>query len=314
MYFYFSATFPSAIKLNGIYYGIITDTIKSVRLDLESDIFVEVCPLNAQGEQMNFILNEQFLCSPPEQVKLTNLKGGYLVKFTCPNKKEPFTLLAQEKYPDLLATVYKENGLKASLEINGDFCLEQFPFSADSATMSRFELFNECFLAIEFCGKEPWLVLYKVSGKIEKVLMRSCKLILESNVLKTQEDFIDMAKHTVISEWEYKNGELYEKSRQISAKKLLDPDKIPLKLVPYAFLEELSVGGCIESFLCENVKKNADKLKAYLGEFIGVIPPPIFRRPDEVGVVLIDGNGYKVDYFTFDFERGKICNIKKSAD
>ena len=74
------------------------------------------------------------------------------------------------------------------------------------------------------------------------------------------------------------------------------------------------MGGCVDSFLCENVKKNADKLKAYLGEFIGVIPPPIFRRPDEVGVVLGDGNGYKVDYFTFDFERGKICNIKKSAD
>ncbi len=314
MYFYFSSTYPSAIKLNGLYHGLINDTVKPINISLEDKVFIEVCPLNAEGEQVNFILTEDFILSPPNQAIITDLGGGYLIKFVSTKVKEPFCLLSQERFNNLLVTVYKENGLKISIENGNDFCLEQLDITAESVCFSTFELNDGLFLGVQLFGKAPYVLVYKVNGKIEKVLFRPATLLLEDNALKTKEEFLDMAKHTVICEWDFDGEKLKEKSRTVTAKKELSTLNLPQKLLPFAFLEELLVGGNLEGFICESMQKNAHKLKDYIGDFIGVIPSPLFRKENEVGIVIPNGKGYRVDYFTFEFDAGKIYNIKKSAN
>ncbi|MBQ3116017.1 MAG: hypothetical protein IJC07_03205 [Clostridia bacterium] len=314
MYFYFSASVLSAIKLDGIYYGIIHDNVKHINVQDDRPVFVEVCPLNAKSGQINFLLDQDFLSHPPDNVWVVNLRGGYLIKFALPQDDSPFCLLSQEKAQNLLVTAYKENGLKISIETPTDFCLEQFSLCVDSAKIYTFSLSGEQFVGITFFGKDNYSAVYKVGGKIEKLLFLPATLFLENNLLKTEQNFLDMAKHKVIVTWEYLGGKLVESNRSVSAKKSLNVGVLPQKLVPYAFLEELLAGGNVADFTCGKVKENAYKLKNYLGDFIGVFPPPVFRSAEEVGIVLPSDCGYKVDYLTFEFEGNKICNIKKSAE
>ena len=62
------------------------------------------------------------------------------------------------------------------------------------------------------------------------------------------------------------------------------------------------------------MKEHADKLKGFLGDFIGVMPPPKFRNPDEIGLIYkISDDRFKVTYITAELNGEKITNIKKSS-
>ena len=82
------------------------------------------------------------------------------------------------------------------------------------------------------------------------------------------------------------------------------------KILPYAFLEEYLVGGNYTQFLSDTMLQNANKLSYYLGDFVGVMPPPIFRNYDEIGLVKkIKDNVYKIDYVKVMVQNKKIDNI-----
>ena len=85
------------------------------------------------------------------------------------------------------------------------------------------------------------------------------------------------------------------------------------KLLPYVFVEEYVVGGNFLDLLTENMQKNADKLPSYLGQVLGVMPPPPFRQYNEIGLVYKKtDNLYYVDYLTVEIVNGKIDNIKRT--
>ena len=84
------------------------------------------------------------------------------------------------------------------------------------------------------------------------------------------------------------------------------------KLVPYAMLEELLVGGNVKPYLTGTVLENCDKLPSFFGDFIGVMPPPFFRNSQEVGLIYKNAtNKYTVEYFTFEYTEKKLSGIKK---
>ena len=129
MYFYFSAEYPAIIKLNGIYYGSITDTIKTCNFDNVDSPFIEVCPLSPRQTTVNFILDSSFLSYPPENVSVTDLKGGYLIKFNKTYNGSEFSVVGQEKQSDFMATVFNDNGNKLSIETPNDFYAETLTFN-----------------------------------------------------------------------------------------------------------------------------------------------------------------------------------------
>ena len=49
-----------------------------------------------------------------------------------------------------------------------------------------------------------------------------------------------------------------------------------------------------------------------MGDFIGVMPPPVFREENEVGFVYRTGERtYSAEYFVFEVSDKKITNLKK---
>ncbi len=304
MYYYFSSNFPAVIKLNGIYYGTIHDAVKSVNIDGEP--FIEVCPLNSVDAQNCFILNKEFLSCPPEQVLVTDLDGGYMLKFNGGYTVNEFKIISQQKYADAVVTAFSENGYKLSIETQTDFFAENLKMQVNSVEIVK----KESLIVTYIYGQETMLNIYYLSGGIKKVFSKFIDGAEFNGVLKTTEILSDMAKHEVQTEWEFTGGEFRVKSRNVQSQNPLNLEKINVKLLPYAFLEEFLCGGHFIEYLSGNVKDNADKLGGYLGEFIGVMPPPVFKQIDQVGLVYSSGNNlYKVKYFKFEIQDRKIVNI-----
>ncbi|MBQ7348427.1 MAG: hypothetical protein IJW47_00390, partial [Clostridia bacterium] len=236
MYYYFSGDYGVAIKINGIFYGTVTDTVKTLRIDGEFNPLIEILPLSENAPPVNFILDDAFLLNPPERICVTDLKGGYLIKFNHIFSSGEFKIIEQQKYPDAVATVFNENGLKISIETPNDFLADTIRFDADGANIERINVCANNFIAITLTGKKNLLVLYSLTGGIRKLFCREVdKYSVQDGLLVTTENFSDIAKHTVKSFWEFTDGELKRNRTDTVKNQNFDINLLPEKLIPYAF-------------------------------------------------------------------------------
>jgi len=310
MYFYFSSSIPCALKLNGIYLGTIYKTVKFIAIESGASPLVELCPISNKTENCNFILNEDFIANPPDNLAVTDLKGGYLLHLKAFSTCSEFCLICQKKTDFALATLYNENGLKLTIETKNDFYIENFPFSVESASIN-FLMPNQNILYINFENKENSVAIYKLFNKIEKLFFDSNVKIISENPFKTQKQHFDIAKHTEIIEWEEKENTLIIKEKSVSTNSNFVLENLPDEILPYAFLEAYLVGENLEAYLSENLAKNVQKLALYLKNFIGIMPPPIFRNQNEIGLIYKKNKRlFEVLYITFELKDKKIINLK----
>lgn len=309
MYYYFASGFPSAVKINGAFLGIISNQPKFCDV-ASNDAFIEICSLSPTEPSVNFLLNEEFLLNPPENVMVTDLKGGYLIKCNPLCLNEKFNLLAQEKTDFFIASVFTDNGLKISIETPYDFFADQIRLNVKSAKIEYFSLKNHSFVLICLTSEKQHIIVYDVTNKIEKVLLKEVFSYSIENGFQTVEKRQDIAKHEIKTDWEF-NEKFIAKNVTVTTSPDYSAKTLPLPVLPYAFAEELLVSGSPLCYLSEKMKPNADKLKGYLGDFIGIMPPPIFRKDNEVGFIYkLTENKYEVKYYTFEYSENKIDNIK----
>ena len=313
MYYFFSSNYPAVIKLNGIYYGEITDTVKSINIETQDLPFIEVCPLNGLAEPLNFLLDDGFLSAPPDNVCVTNLGGGYMLKFNACLKNQQFCIINQQKFSNAVVTVFNDNGLKISVETPTDFFAKSLAFQANGADITAFSLNGNNFIAVNFLGNANILAIYSIDEKVKELFFREVFSFSLDGGITTVETLSDMAKHKITLNWQLLDGCLAEKSRSVERSEKFKMENLPKPLLPYAFIEELYASGQVLDYLSNGIKENADKLIDYFGKFIGVMPPPIFRKPDEIGLIYKSSdNKFFVQYYLFEMEDRKICNIKKS--
>lgn len=311
MYYYFSSEFPVAIKLNGIYYGILSDAVKHLRVDTGAP-FVELCPLTDQQSGVNFLLNDEFLSCPPPAVTVTDMKGGYMIKLYSTYAKSEFAIVNQKKFNDAVITVFTENGIKLSIETPTDFYAETIKLKCENANVERFSLSGANFVAVSFISEKQTLCVYRIDGKVQKLFCRVVDEFSLNNGFSTTEVYADIAKHKCVSSWTFDGKSLVSNRLEITYSDDFNVDDLHEKLIPYAFLECFLVGADIDCYLAENVIKEKQHLKDYFGDFIGIMPPPRFRNANEVGLVFrLKDNLYKIEYFTFELENRKIFNVKK---
>ncbi len=311
MYYYFCSEYLCAIKINGIYYGTLSSAVKSLRVDGKAP-FVEICPLVDGELPLNFIPEQEFLRSPPSAISVTDLKGGYLIKCLRRNLTSVFNVLNQQKFNDCLVTVFSENGYKISIETANDFFAEPIFCSPKDVQIDRFEIDGHPFVSLLISDERKILYVFSINNCVKKVLVKEIESFETSNALIITEKFCDIAKHTVKGVWTVKDGQLTLKEKSVNVSKTLNASLLNEKIIPYVFAESFLVDGEWQDYLSDNVKENADKLKDYLGDFIGVMPPPKFRNFDEVGFIYRNkDNFYYVEYFTFEISNKKITNIKK---
>lgn len=310
MYYYFSSDYPSAIKLGGAFLGLIGNTVKSVNICGDSPPFIEVCPLGGKQKQINFMLNEDFLSAPPDNTIITDLKGGYLIKFTDSLDYFDFCVIAQKRSENALITVFTDGSSKISIETKSDFFVENIKMKIDSALIDFFILNGEQFVSVHIKNQAEYLVIFHLGKTIRKVFFKQVESFSIKDTLITNEKLTDIAKHVVNCSWEFSEGSFKSITSSISSRPDFSPNTLHERILPFAFLEELLVGGDISDYLSDGMKKNADKLLGFFGKFTGVMPPPTFRETNQIGLIYSSGkNKYNVSYFSFSFEKGKIDNI-----
>ncbi len=306
MYYYFSASHPAVIKINGKLLGDIFNQTKYV--EICDCPFIEVCPISCNAVNANFIIDGEFLSNPPDNILVTDMMGGYLIKILKPIKQNPFNVVFQTKLPNALVTAFTETGQKLSVETKNDFYAESvdFEFNGGSAIQQ-----ND-YVIITLKGEKTLVSIYNCQSKIEKTISFVCDEF-DAETLTATTYHKDMAKHIVKEKLIVDNGNPRKTTVSIENVKQLSPYSMPQDLVPYAMLEELLIGGNIKEYLTGGVLENSQKLSAFFGDFIGVMPPPFFRKDTEIGLIYKTAkNTYKVDYFTFEYRDKKIINIIKT--
>lgn len=309
MYYYFSSNCKCAIKINGKYLCEIYSDIKLIS-NATQNSFIELCPLNTLGQSINFILDKDFLTSPPIPLSVTDIGGGYLIKYNKVDLDASFYLVCQQKFSNALITVFNENGKKLSIETPFGVYAEKVDFTFDSAEIFPF-FDNYNYFVILFKGEKTLVSVYNTEKEIKKVLSFTC---CEFN--KEDMTFItgykDMAKHTLKEKLSFDN-EIKRERVSLFYKKELTIYNLNEKVIPYAMLEELLLNGNVSPFLTGNILENKDKLNGFFGDYIGIMPPPFFRDENEVGLIYrIKENLFKVEYFTFTLTNKKISNVKKA--
>ena len=307
MYYYFTSQNKCALKLNGIYLGVITGVIKHVNI-ISDDSLVELIPLNSGLPVFSFTLNSEFLTNPPSQISVTNMKGGYLIVYNPSPANLPFNVIEQKKYDDFAVTVFCDGSYKISIETSRDFFTENINFDFESVEIKK------CgdVLLVGLLGNQSGICAYRVFPKIMPLTKRACNEFSFDNQIITRHEYPDIAKHTVTLTWSVSGGDIKAIDKKITCSDSFSINNLPAKVIPYAFLEELLVGGNIDSYLASNIKPNADKLRGFFGSFIGVMPPPFFVSPEQIGLIYKkSANLYSVEYCSFELNGRLISGIKK---
>lgn len=311
MYYYFNSDFPAIIKIDGVYKGLINEINE---FEIFCQPFVEIYPLSRSENSFYFILNDDFLLNPPSGVIITDLDGGYLISLTCLEQVSSFSIISQKKLPYSVITVFKENGLKLSIETQNDFYAETLEFSCSDATITEFSLSSTKMIAVCFFGKKKILNCYLINEKIKKIFSREIFDFSFENGFFTTEIFCDIAKHKITYDWIFEDNYLKKNACTIERNNEYQISKLPTHLLPYAFFEEFIFSDQVDEFLSKNVYDNLNFLREYLGNYIGVMPPPKFRDYNEIGLIYcVQNNKYKVKYFYVSIEDNKIININCSS-
>ena len=310
MFFYFCSEYLSAIKLNGVYLGVIYPEILPCQIDLSSTTFVEVCPMTPGELPVNFLLDEKFPLNVPPHFSVTDLDGGFLIKFLKSGQKKDLTVLCQERFNDLAVTVFNDNGLKYSIENAYGFFAEDVNFLFDDAKVKRFFLSGRELLLLELSSeRHVRIYVFDFNGKITKLLYDDVNFCDVENGLKTRTDYLDMAKHSVLKEYAF-NDSLTVINRTVTAEKDYIAHPPTKNLLSYVFMEEFLVGGDYHKYLTDDLQKDADKLIDYFASVLGIMPPPPFRDVNEIGLIYKKSdNLYHVKYAVFESVDNKISNV-----
>lgn len=182
------------------------------------------------------------------------------------------------------------------------------------ATPYQSEQIDLPFIATDFtiypCNEKPLFVIEIFARKKVVIvfdLQNFCTLFkgvcdsfeLDKNLSLTT-SYCDICKHTVTNVWEITD------SVKLLCKKVTAKQKQFLpEVLPFAFLEEVRVGGDYSQFLSNALKPNANLCPQFLGEFKHVLPPILPLQNDK----LILTYQKTAKFFSCTISHGKIADF-----
>jgi len=245
----------------------------------------------------------------PKNSLLTDLKEDILLAFFKRPFYNGFKLIAQDNINGAKVTVFIENTLKVMIETSEFSELFCYPFLSKSASIHGQYYYNGLYILVFFSDINK-LFCYFVSNSIKEVLSVNAVDYNLSNTLTVTEILPDIARHKIVKTYST------EKELTLINQVVLDtaenyPYRLSDKLIPFAFLEELLIGGNYERFLSSELKEKANLLNGYFGNFTGVCPCPF--SIDKTGVIYkcdkSEKFDYKVKYLLAEVSGGKINNL-----
>lgn len=303
MLYYFLCATPCAVKLNGEFVGTADQNFTFLDLD---EGFLEFIPLDQTFYQVNLYLDKKPVKSA-QNVKIIDLYGGLLIIPQFSKKLfSEFRLIAKQSFSlskNVGVSCYNHGGVKLFLSCENDFFIDGLPFTPEKVIFESCAYKGNEYVVAVCIAKNTLILGYRVSGKITPVFKNVCNgFEFKNNVVTTLENKNDLLSHSISSSWAFEE-DVRLINYTISTKR--SPFSLPEKLIPYAFFEELLIGGDCSVFLIPKLKDKATDLKEFLGDFKQVLPPPHFVGDDLITLLYDD----KVEYAKIETSNGLISNV-----
>jgi hypothetical protein len=304
MHIYFLSDSRAALKLNGIYLGLIDSFERQVELTLADGVFAEIVP-EGNLQPLNFIIDEKFLSDPPDFANVYLLEGDaliYIKKFA--DKGGGLKVIKQQNFCGNTITLFKQGGLYLSCE-GSDFDYREI----DKAFVDgEFEEGNVNSFPLLFLRGTGCLIVISEQGKI--VFMNSAESYSAGNTLKITVKFATCTQAEAECEFAY-DGKEFSLIGSTTREKCKPTDDV----LHFTFFESVLTRGDFKKYLSDELKDKADDILPFLGDFCEVtIPTERFYAEHgnmrAAGLVYPKGkNLFEVKYFAADVEAGKIVNL-----
>jgi len=287
-----------SLKMNGEFFKCEENCIYIENL---APSFVEVLP-HSDKKTTAFYLDY-----PPKSHKncvFTLLENDLFIDVTFEiNMRGDFKILHQNRFEDVLVTVYKDGVTRIVCEnknyvetVNVPCGFESFSSFKDKDSVIIHSNGSPCFLAI-FSIKDGLIPLF-------------CNVVNDftlSPVFHTKTRLFNLERSTVTCEW---TGEktLSPKITNVSHASPYLPNKGKLFL-ERCFFERVYFKLPLDDLLAPSIKENAQRLGEYLGNFYTILPSFCSKK----GACLVyENNGKRtVKIYTIDIENNLICNVKE---
>lgn len=302
MKIYFLSSQPCALRFNGVYFGVTDHFERFAEVSLSDRLFVEFSPQNANP--ICFFLTEDIRFSPPKGCTvylLPNAIAIYAKEFQpidCALK-----IIAQKRFTDNLVTVFQQGPIQLSLETEKGFFVETLPPSFSACDI---DFHNNLF----FIKAEKQLAIYTKAGKcvfLEEILEYSIEENTFNATLPLSDRLGRQAKcsYSLTDDGCYQTGFLLQQYRNQEQ----NDEKITDELLPYAFFESVLIGAEYNAFFSDELLKNADKIRSFLGDFKGVT---LTQDSKTCGLIYQKAPDlYEITYYTVELEQGKITDVHR---
>ena len=294
---YFLSAMPCALRLNGLYYGITDRFERYAEICLADKVYAE---FSAEGNlPVGFFITEEITEKPPLGCEVYLLKEGVAV-YACDFTSTDFSLrpVTQAREGNTLATVFWQGKLQLTVESPRGFFNATLP-----------PLFDPCRLS--FCGDLLLLkgknafAVYDLSCK-RLLLERFVECSLTENKLNATLPLCDSLQRFAKCAWELTGGTCTQTEfTLVQANESVEPCEA---LIAYAFFESALIGADFCAFLADELQPDADRIRAFLGDFIAVT---VTENPTICGLVRTKKERlFAVDYYEVETENGKITDVK----
>ena len=295
MKIYFLSSIPCALTINGVFYGKTDTFARCADLSLTDNAYAQFSPNG--GAPFGFFITETLPFEPPRGCKVYRLKEGlgiYAVDF--PPSDYAFRVIAQQRQGNCLATVFTQGAPQVCIDSPRGLFNAYLPPSFADCTVH----FHQNLLLLQ-------------SPTEVAVFNREGKFLLCKRAMKTTVEG-DSLVLTIPLPYGITAREVWQCFDEVCEKREFTPSSpcfvenpTDEELAHEFFLRAL-YGGDFASLLHEDVRKDAEQIRAFLGEYFEVF---LTDTPSVCGLLRkVKHNLYTADYYAVSIENGKITDIQ----
>ncbi len=295
MKIYFLSSTPCALTLNGVFYGVTDKFERFAELSPADTIYACFAPEGALP--VGFFITEALREAPPTGCEVYIVKDGLAVyAYDFPPVDLTLRPLDQKREGDLSATLFLQGKPQLCVESPEGMFNATLPPSFTKGEL----LFHRGYILV--CNESKLAVFTK---KAEPVLVEDIlSFTLQKEGISATLPLSDRLGRTADCRWE-----LTEAGCKLVSFALQEREDCPPEgLLAYAFFECALLQGDFAAFLCDELKKDAAAIRAFLGEFLSVT---LIESPTVCGLVRKKADRlYAVDYIEVVIAEGKITDIR----
>ncbi len=296
MKIYFLSSTPCALSFNDAYFGITDRFERFAEVSLQDRLFVRFTPENALP--IGFFLTENIRFIPPIGCNVYLLPDAIAIyAHDFPPADFSLKVIAQARFNDVLVTVYKQGALQLSIESKQGFFTTMIP-----------SCFAECELSYHtdliFLKSKKHLGVYALNAKCV-LFEEAFDVSVSETELNATLPLSDSLQRSAKCTWSLSPDGCSQTQFTI-----LKPNDHTAHedLLPFAFFESVLIGANFKEFLTNELQLNADKIRAFLGDFEAVT---LTKDINTCGLVKKKAERlYEVQYYTVECKDGKITDIQ----